>query len=413
MRILYIDHYAGSINMGMEFRPFYLAREWEKSGHTVRIEAANFSHLRTHNPQVMKNGEIQNIEGLEYQFIKTCIYSGNGIKRIISMLQFCLKLGFSARRIAKEFSPDVVITSSTYPLDAIPGYLIAKKSNAKLVHEVHDMWPITPIELYGMSKLNPFVVIMQMAENFFCRHADKVVSVLPNAKDYFIDHGMREDKFVYVPNGIDLDSWNESEPLPMLHMNVINEGIAQGRMIIAFFGSHTRSYCLDTLLYAIKRCEQSKLLVLFVGEGNYKNELIQLAEKLEISRDAYAFLPAISKKQIPDLLKYVDISYIGAKKNRMFRFGIGMNKVFDAMMGKTALLYAVEAPNDFARSFDCGISVEAENEQALYESISKFLAMSKKDIEIMGQNGHDAVTKYFNYYALADVFIKSILCNEV
>ena len=37
MNILYIDHYAGSPEMGMEFRPYYFAREWEKLGHGVRV----------------------------------------------------------------------------------------------------------------------------------------------------------------------------------------------------------------------------------------------------------------------------------------------------------------------------------------------------------------------------------------
>ena len=46
MNILYIDHYAGSLQMGMEFRPYYFAREWAKMGHRVRIVSASFSHLR-------------------------------------------------------------------------------------------------------------------------------------------------------------------------------------------------------------------------------------------------------------------------------------------------------------------------------------------------------------------------------
>ena len=37
MNILYLEHYAGSPEMGMEFRPYYLAREWVKMGHKVII----------------------------------------------------------------------------------------------------------------------------------------------------------------------------------------------------------------------------------------------------------------------------------------------------------------------------------------------------------------------------------------
>lgn len=46
MNILYICHYAGSLEMGTAFRPFYMAREWQKYGHNIRIVGASFSHLR-------------------------------------------------------------------------------------------------------------------------------------------------------------------------------------------------------------------------------------------------------------------------------------------------------------------------------------------------------------------------------
>ena len=50
MNILYLEHYAGSPEMGMEFRPYYLSREWVKAGHSVHIVAGDYSHLRRKNP---------------------------------------------------------------------------------------------------------------------------------------------------------------------------------------------------------------------------------------------------------------------------------------------------------------------------------------------------------------------------
>lgn len=52
MNILYINHYAGSPEMGMEFRPYYFSREWIKMGYNVRIIAGDYSHLRIKNPKV-------------------------------------------------------------------------------------------------------------------------------------------------------------------------------------------------------------------------------------------------------------------------------------------------------------------------------------------------------------------------
>ena len=67
MNILYIDHYAGSMSMGMEFRPYYFAREWQKMGHRVRIISANFSHLRKTNPEIKDDFAIQTVDGVEFQ----------------------------------------------------------------------------------------------------------------------------------------------------------------------------------------------------------------------------------------------------------------------------------------------------------------------------------------------------------
>ena len=52
MNILLINHYAGSNIHGMEYRPYYLAKEWVKVGHDVTIVAASFSHVRSKQPTV-------------------------------------------------------------------------------------------------------------------------------------------------------------------------------------------------------------------------------------------------------------------------------------------------------------------------------------------------------------------------
>ena len=50
MNILLINHYAGSVRHGMEYRPYYLAREWVRRGHQVQILAAQHAHVRREIP---------------------------------------------------------------------------------------------------------------------------------------------------------------------------------------------------------------------------------------------------------------------------------------------------------------------------------------------------------------------------
>ncbi len=120
MNILLINHYAGSINMGMEFRPYYLARNWTKSGHQVTILSASFSHLRQKNPKILEKFEEKTVDGVRYCFFNTPCYHNSKIARIMSIMSFVSALCVRAEYLAARYRPDVVIASSTYPFDAYP-----------------------------------------------------------------------------------------------------------------------------------------------------------------------------------------------------------------------------------------------------------------------------------------------------
>jgi glycosyltransferase involved in cell wall biosynthesis len=211
MNIVIVNHYAGGPGFGMEFRPYYLAAEWKKAGHNVLIVAASYSHLRMRQPEVSSAVKREMVDGIDYLWIKVNSYTGNGLGRIWSIFSFTFKLYSQLGRLLKKFSPDLIIASSTYPLDVIPLASISKKLKAKLCYEVHDLWPLSPMELGGYSKYHPFIMVMQFAENFAYRNSNLVVSILPKTLDHMVLHGLNPDKFCYIPNGIVVDEWETND----------------------------------------------------------------------------------------------------------------------------------------------------------------------------------------------------------
>lgn len=404
MKILLINHYAGSPEMGMEFRPYYMAREWIRQGHEVDIIAADYSHLRRKNPKVQRDWQIEEIDGICYHWLRTGDYDGNGVRRALTMFRFVGKIWLKAKVIAREWKPDVVITSSTYPLDTYAGQRIRKYclKDIKLIHEVHDMWPITLIELGHMKKTNPFVILMQIAENSFCKKSDRIVSLLPNADRYFMQHGMPKDHFSVVSNGIVKSEWDHPTPLPKEHTEVFESLKKDGKFIICFFGSHTEAYALTHLIQAVQSINNKKIAVVFVGNGPQKKELEDLA--LNKPGCNVSFLPPVPKTSIPNLVANTDVLYVGALKNDMFRFGICMNKLFDSMMSERPILYAVAAPNNYIAEYNCGVSVEAENINALRDGILCLYHMNPEQRERLGKNGRKAVLEHFTYEKLAADF---------
>ena len=402
MNILLINHYAGSIYHGMEFRAYYVAKEWIKKGHNVRIITADYSHLRSNNPDIKKDFEITNIDGIEYQWIKTTKYESNGVKRAITMVQFCGKLYRNAKKITKDFKPDVVITSSTYPLDTYPAQRIAKKAKAKYIHEGHDIWPLTLTNLMGMSKLHPLVILLAMAEKSAYKNSEHVVSVLPYSWKHMLEHGLQnKDKFTHIPNGIVIEDWEKAEPVPKEHEALMTELKSQGKKIVCYLGGHARSNALDVLVDAATESKNSNVAYVLVGKGNEKQRLMEKAgEAANIH-----FLPPVNKKAVPTILSMADFLYIGAEKCELYKFGVSMNKVYDYMMASKPIIYGVEAANNDVADSNCGINIDPSDASSILKAVDTLLAMPPEELEAMGERGKKAVMEKYNYSSLADVFL--------
>lgn len=407
MKILYVNHYAGSPQYGMEYRPYYLAREWSKIGHKVTIIAASFSHLRYKNPDFVGKVKKELIDGIQYIWIKTPIYKGNGFKRVINIFSFVIKLIKNSRKFAEEIRPDVVIASSTYPLDIFPAYLISQFSKAKLIFEVHDLWPLTPIELGRMPKWHPFIVVMQIAEDFAYKHADKVISILPKALEYMVSRGLDPKKFVHIPNGIDINEWQLlNTQLPKEHKEAIYKLKKERKFLVGYAGSFGVANALDYFVKSATYLKNLPVVLVLIGQGPEKEKLLKYVIENNLSN--VIFLPPITKIIIPSLLSELDVLYKGSKKHAIYRYGISPVKLMDYMMAGKPIIHAIEAGNDLVKESGCGISIPPEDPIAIAEAIKKLIEMSPTEREEMGKRGREYVIKNHDYKVLAQKFLEAI-----
>lgn len=409
MNILYINHYAGSIYHGMEYRPYYLAREWVKLGHNVTIIASNFSHIRNKNTEMdtPDNYLTEPIDGINYIWCKTPAYPENGIKRVINIFVFLYRVRKLMPKLIKKAKPDLVIASSTYPFDTKIAAQVAKKTGAKFVYEVHDLWPLTPMELGGMSKHHPFIWLMQKAEDFGYKNADKVVSLLPKADQYMQQHGMAPEKFVYIPNGVSIDEWqNSQDKMPLEHNKHIAQLKSKYKFLIGYAGGMGESNALDYLLSAASKVIDQDVAFILLGNGANRSKLLARIKEEHII-NVY-FLPEIKKTQVADFLSYMDALYIGWNKLSIYRFGICPNKLFDYMLASKPIIHSVTAGNDLVIEANCGISVPAEDITGIINAILLLTTMNKQQLEHLGQNGYNYVFKNHDYKVLAQQFLEKV-----
>jgi glycosyltransferase involved in cell wall biosynthesis len=410
VNILLINHYAGSPRDGMEYRPYYLAREWVRAGHRVQIVAASYSHVRSRQPVLPRAGGQaldETIDGVAYRWLPTPAYTGNGVGRVRNIWAFLSRLWRESPRLAREFAPDVVIASSTYPLDIWVARRLAAIVNATLVYEVHDLWPASPIELSGMSKWHPFIVLCQKAENDAYRDAEVVVSMLPKVAAHMQAHGLDLRKLHIVPNGIALDEWQRA-PVPLAADLAARLAAlrAAGRTIVGYAGSHGLPNALDVLLDAAALRRERPFTFVLVGDGHEKARLAQRVRDEGLAH--VLMLPPVPKAQIPALLSAFDIAYIGWQHVPIYRFGIAPNKLMDYMMAARAVLHSVEAGNDPVAEAACGLTVAPESAQAVADGLVALAACLPEERAAMGARGRAFVLAHHTYALLAQRFIDAV-----
>jgi len=74
--------------MGMEYCTYCLARELNARGHHCAIVAGTYSHLRQQNPEQAPFKVCRiSVEGVDWYWIPTGRYHGNGVRRAMSMFR--------------------------------------------------------------------------------------------------------------------------------------------------------------------------------------------------------------------------------------------------------------------------------------------------------------------------------------
>lgn len=405
MNILLINHYAGSKEYGMEYRAYYLAKEWVKQGHEVSIVAATFTHLRLKNPTIDKDYQIEIIEGIKYIWLKTPSYEGS-LKRILNMGTFVRKLYKYASQLANDVRPDLVIAASCYPLDNYPAYKIAKMTGAKYTYEVRDIWPLSPKLIGGYSDYHPFIWVMQKAEDFAYKHVDKIISLLWNAEGHMLERGLPRGKFVCVPNGYYPEEWNEDKfnlPLPGEHQKAFND--LKEKMIVGFAGGFAASGNVITLVKsAVELKSRTDIHFVLVGKGPELSSYEKVIKDNNLSN--ITILPAVPKNLIPAINSHFNIAHLGGLHSELHQYGTSYNKMTDYMLCSLPIVQSVDEPGSVVERVGCGIRVEAENVKAVADAIAKLADMTPEERKAMGRKGKEYVEKNLPWSKLAEDFLK-------
>ena len=225
-----------------------------------------------------------------------------------------------------------------------------------------------------------------------------------------VGHGLSPEKFYFIPNGIVVQDWKQTQDLPLEHQDVIRQIQNRGKFMVGYAGTHSISNALYTLLEAALKLKNKDVEFVLVGEGPIKEDLIKYSQSKNIEN--VHFLPGIPKASVPTLLKRMDVLYVGFQRRSLYRFGISPNKIYDYMMAGKPIIQAIEAGNNIVKEAKCGLYVTPDNIEEITNAILELKEMSSTDRKKLGDNGNQYVLQYHSYEVLTGNYL-NILNNLI
>jgi len=392
-----INQFAGKQDSGWGERHYYFARHWVQKGYDVKIISGSFNHLFKIQPKITsKTFTTETVEkNITFCWVKIAKYNPESVFKLWSMIVFSYKIFFLSKRVLNK--PDIVLISSMPIFSVLPAYFLSEKYKAKLLFEVRDLWPQTPIHLKGYKKWHPMVLLMASLEKLGYRKAKYIISVLPNSSEYINKISKKPKKWVYIPNGIDKNMvGNESIG------NDIKKQIPSDKFVIGYAGTVGLANAMgDFISASIILKDNNDIHFVMVGEGYLKKDYLKETK----GNSNITFIPKIDKSKVQDLLKLFNVCYVGRFDLPLYKHGVSYNKYFDYMLAKKTILESSSLIKDPVELSGCGIIVKPESAEAIVEGINALYNMTQAERDKLGKRGYKYVIKHHNFEFLSEKYI--------
>ena len=388
-----INHYAQLPAGSGGTRHFDLARHLHDLGWKSWIFAASVE-LNTQRQRLEKHehARSESVDGVNFRWVNTPGYEGNGPGRIINMIVFSWKM-LARKTTAGLERPALIIGSTVHPLAAAAAALLAKRYRVPFIFEVRDIWPETLIALGHTRRYGPVAILLGMLEKWLCRQSCRVVSVLPGYADYVMERKIRAPEVVHIPNGINLE-----------HIGKVYPFEKPDTFRLTYLGAHGTANDLHTLVRAMELIELShgvaSIECHLIGSGPMKQALVDYCAARGLKQ--VIFHAPVSKSRIAATAADTEAFVLcGRKLPSLYKYGISMNKIPDYMAMGRPVIIALESANNPILEAQAGICVRPESPEELAEAIIGMAGMNVAELRGMGQRGRQYIEQKQNMKTLA------------
>ena len=403
MRIWLINHYAVPPRYYPLARQNYFAKYLMRAGHEVTIFAASTVHnsdLNLIEDDTPYREDV--VDGVHYVLIRCKGYHGNGVSRILNMLEFARKLPGVCNKYPR---PDAIVATSMPPMSCAAGIKLARKYGCRGIAEIADLWPES-IVAYGIAgPRNPAVLYLRWLEKWIYKKADAVVFTMEGAYDYILEQGWEREiprsKVHYINNGVDLEQFRYNRE----HFTVDDPDLHDPDTFkVVYAGSIRKANNIGMLLDVAKQVTDPKVRFLIWGAGD---EVEMLKQRL-IDEDIrnVVFKGRVEKKYVPYITSQADLNYLDPFTDAIARYGISSNKLFEYFAAGKPILMGFEGRHNPAEPYGCAVVCPPDADSVL-KGMKQILDMSAEDYAQMCEGAKKAA-QHYSFSHLTELLMDTI-----
>jgi glycosyltransferase involved in cell wall biosynthesis len=289
--------------------------------------------------------------------------------------------------------PDALVFTTSIP----------RLLGAKVLLDMHEPIPELWITKYGEKRLSALLKLLILIEQRAIKYADKVITVNERVRKRFIERGANGQKIDVIRN----------VPEEIFFKNT-NSYKLQKEFTLITHGTIVERYGHEVIIRALPllRNEISNLKVYIVGDGDYKNKIINLSKQLGCS-DLISFTGYVPLAQVSQYILRSDVGLVSllmnpfsdlCQPNKLFEY-VALRKpviasrlkaIEESFDDSCVLFFEPGNPEDLARCIfelyknpDKGKTL-AENAYRRYEGIKweKQKSVYLKNVEALLKDNH-------------------------
>ena len=394
-----VNHYAGNTFLSEGGRHYWFAKELKENGYEPVVFCCNVVHGK--NDFFLQGDDLwqeeKTLQGVPYVFIKSTLYSSNGLDRIKNMLVFYRNFCKTAKQYLKKHEkPDVILASSVHPFTVFAGEKIARKLNVPCICEIRDLWPESIFAYYPEKKSKLLAKSLYAGEKRMYKKADAIIMTWPGGKDYINNQGWNDEipqeKIYSINNGVDLEAFRQNQLSYPFEDEDLND---DSRFNAVYTGSIRKVNNLGILVEAasiLKQRGNNRIRILIWGDGDEQEILKENAA--ERGLDNIIFKGSVEKHFIPSILTKSDCTIMHNTSTILDRYGQSQNKFFEYLAAGKPVLMTYSVGYSICENNHCGVELKIQSPQAIADGLEYMLNLDQDEYKYMCLRAEKTAEEY-------------------